>query len=198
MQVTPVHAAEFHKVSSLLKKIRKVAQEIIAEALPIMHILKFVSGSEDGNEIVDGVSERHPKVDPRDILFWAQDEMVQRVADAEKILEEYPKLMVKEGTSRYIVVPEGICPFFDEVWRGDVYDQEGPDALSALLKDLQEQKTKITVEDLVLTIADRISAGTLSVDFVSDTATETKTLETRDQSGDRSGDQSAEAMVSDE
>ena len=132
-------------LTQTFNNVQMVCCEILRKALPILGDLE-----EKNNELVHDIQEDLPEVDKGMILEKLRCEALDMTKDAEITFAEIDSFSsnlvqgedtLEEGWESY--------PFLMQVWRGDIYDESGLDALLLLYEDLGRQCDDIDDDTLI-------------------------------------------------
>ena len=139
-------STDFRLLVKNLNKLEKTSKKIIKNALDIMNKLK-----DDDNEILENaMDDGNLEDDKKQVLLdTLRDLSLKWIRDAEIVLAEVPKFVVDEDGVYIVDLDSGECPFLNEVWNGDYYDQTENEGLTELLKDLEGQLEDINEEKLI-------------------------------------------------
>jgi hypothetical protein len=132
-------------LTTTLKQISKIANQIISRALTVMRLI-----TELENELVDEVVEENESITKEVALDRLRSITLGWIADAEIVVKEIPRFVTSGRAGKFKINDDSeVCPFLSQVWNGDTYDLTEVDGLVALRDDLARQLSEVTRERLI-------------------------------------------------
>lgn len=130
-----------------LESIQRLAIKTIKEGLPLLHLLK-----KDQNDLVNDIYEYLKEESPENypekegILEYCRERAMGMIEDAKAVKDEF-EYFANAVVSGNESIEKAECPFFHNVWFGDMYDVEGIESLKILLKELKAQNNNLAIEN---------------------------------------------------
>lgn len=134
---------DLKNLQNVLENIKDTCLAIKKRALSVMERILI-----DSEEFVAQIQVHKPHTDQTSLKQLLENLSCGLVEDASSIQNEIGKFshILAQGKD----VEECECSFFKDVWFGDAYDgKSGLEGLEALLKDLEIQYDRCTIEHIV-------------------------------------------------
>jgi len=161
-----------------LTSIKNVSNKIVQKTIQILTEI-----SNDESDLVEDIAESlNQDLEDEEIVVEIQRYLDHLTADAETVYHEiglFADAVIKgEGAIESIE-----SDFFQQVWYGDMYDQDHVAGLRALLQDLQNQLRQLEEDHIINVISKRLS-GTTQNNSESEDSSEVEEDETQSSDSD--------------
>ena len=143
-------------ITSTLKELEDVAESIFLKALNLTKSIK-----EEVGDYIEEVTERiNIELTEDEIvsasLSWI-DDLVKDARIVKSDLPQFAFTLQKNGVQGLDSLDSS---FFQQVWLGDMYGEEGLQGLQALLKDLKNQNNKLAEDSLIEALVQKFKSNT--------------------------------------
>ena len=146
-------------ITSTLKELENVSNGIFLEAVKLTQSIK-----EETEDYLEEVTERvNVDLTEDDIVSTSLSWIDSLIKDALVVESDLPKFALslqKNGVQGLDSLDSLESSFFQQVWLGDMYGEEGPEGLRALLKDLKNQKSKLNEDSLIDALVQKFKSNT--------------------------------------